>query len=160
MRVRRVALLVAGASVHWACGSPRAASPPVASAAVSSAAPGDGATMPHGDHNPRFGGVVLMNGDLHFEVILRRDGRYQVYFSDAGRNELPASFASSVSIAVTPKSGAAQTVTLQIDDMGESWIGSGQSVTEPDAVARVTYSIHGKPYWIDLPFSTMPAPGR
>lgn len=158
-QLRRVALLVAGASLHWACGSPRAESTPVVAAApaVDTASAG---TQPHGDHNPHYGGVVLMNGDLHFEVILRRDGRHQVYFSDATRTELPASFASSVSIAVTPTGGQSRSVDLQIDETGESWIAAGPPVTDPNATARISYTIHGTPYWIDLPFSAMPAPSR
>ena len=41
------------------------------------------AGMAHGNHNPKYGGTVLMNGDMHFEVVLNRDGTYHVYFSDA-----------------------------------------------------------------------------
>ncbi|MBI3403281.1 MAG: hypothetical protein HY048_17860 [Acidobacteria bacterium] len=158
-QLRRVALLVAGASLHWACGSPRAESRPVATAAPAVDAASAG-TQPHGDHNPHYGGVVLMNGDLHFEVILRRDGRHQVYFSDATRAELPASFVSTVSIAVTPTGGQPRSVELQIDDTGESWVAAGLPVTDPNAMARVSYTIRGKPYWIDVPFSAMPAPAR
>ncbi len=158
IRLRHVALLLTGASLHWACGSPRAESRPVVAATAGAADVAD--TLPHGDHNPRYGGAVLMNGDLHFEVVLRRDGRHRVYFSDATRTELPASFASSVSIAVTPTAGPARSVDLQIDAAGESWIAAGQPIAESGAVARVSYTIHGKPYWIDLPFSAMPAPAR
>jgi hypothetical protein len=130
-------------------------------AAVSAPGGDSGAsTLPHGNHEPKYGGVVLMNGDLHFEVVLRRDGRYQVYFSDAARNELPASIASSVSIAVSARHGGTEAVDLQIDDAGEAWISRGNPVTDPEATARVSYTIRGKPYWIDLPFSAMPAPVR
>ena len=47
--------------------------------------------MAHLDHTPRHGGLVLMNGDLHYEVVLDRTGRYSVYFSDAVRTPLPPS---------------------------------------------------------------------
>src|SRR5262252_5934278 len=67
-----------------------AAAPPQATAA--SPAP------VHGNHDPKYGGVVLMNGDLHFEVVLTPAGRYHVYFSDAARAELPASVASQVTL--------------------------------------------------------------
>ena len=40
--------------------------------------PGPSATVPHGNHDPKYGGVVLMNGDLHFEVVLGRDGTHRV----------------------------------------------------------------------------------
>ncbi len=73
---------------------------------------------------------------------------------------MPASYASDVAIAVTPKGGLAQSVKLAIDEAGESWVGSGPPIVDPDAVARVSYTIRGTPYWIDLPFATMPAVSR
>jgi hypothetical protein len=155
-RALRALVVVTAAT---ACGAPRAEAPAPAAADVRAAeTPSIGqTTRPHGNHDPKFGGVVLMNGDLHFEVVLGRDGRRQVYFSDAAREELPASIASSVSVAVTSPDGAGDTVPLAIDDTGESWVGAGRPVTDPRATARITYTIRGKPYWIDLPFSAMPA---
>ena len=32
------------------------------------------APMAHGDHEPKHDGTVWMNGDLHFEVVLRESG--------------------------------------------------------------------------------------
>jgi hypothetical protein len=158
--VWRAALLAIVTALEWACGNPRAASPPPIAAAAAATPDASSAATPHGDHNPRFGGVVLMNGNLHFEVVLGRDGRHHVYFSDAARAELPASYASDVSIVITPKTGSPQAVALRIDETGESWVGSGPPVTDPDAVARVSYTIRGTPYWIDLPVATMPAVSR
>ena len=109
-------------------------------------------TVPHGDHNPRHGGLVFMDGDLHFEVVLGRSGEHRVYFSDAMREELPAATAAGVTVTITPKAGPADAVALQIDETGESWIGRGRAVTDPDAIARVAYTVHGKPYFIDVPF--------
>ncbi len=118
-----------------------------------SAPAGAAATVPHGNHDPKYGGVVLMNGDLHFEVVLGRDGRYQVYFSDALREELPASTASNVSVTVTRTGAPPETVILQIDESGESWIGRGRPVDDPaHATARVAYTSQAAPYWIDVPF--------
>jgi hypothetical protein len=116
------------------------------------AVPAAGQALPHGDHNPHFGGLVLMNGDLHFEVVLGRDGSARVYFSDATRNELPAATASGVTITITTKSQPPEIVALHIDDSGESWIGRGRPVTDPEATARVAYTAQGKPYFIDVPF--------
>jgi hypothetical protein len=116
--------------------------------------PGAAATVPHGNHDPKYGGVVLMNGDLHFEVVLGREGRYQVYFSDALREELPASIASNVSVTVTRAGAAPEAVILQIDESGESWIGRGRPVDDPaHATARVAYTSQAGPYWIDVPFT-------
>jgi len=119
--------------------------PPAAGAAAATPA------IPHGDHNPHYGGIVLMNGDLHFEVVLARDGRYRVYFSDAVRNELPAATAVGVTITVTQKGKAPEPVALHIDDSGESWTGSGSPIADPNAMARIAYSVHGEPYFIDVP---------
>jgi len=118
------------------------------------------ASMAHGNHNPKYGGTVLMNGDMHFEVVLNRDGNYHVYFSDAARNELPASMASGVTITVTRPGGTPEPVALKIDDTGESWVGQGTPVKDTDAMARIAYSFQGKPYWIDLPFSVQDAAAK
>jgi hypothetical protein len=118
--------------------------------------------VPHGNHDPKYGGVVLMNGDLHFEAVLRRDGRYQVYFSDATRAELPAAIASSVTVTVTRASGAPEAIDLHIDESGECWTGQGRAVDDPAPSARIAYTAKSspeKPYWIDMPFPpATPAP--
>ena len=126
--------------------APALAAPPTA------VAPAGGGSVPHGDHNPHFGGLVLMNGDLHFEVRLERDGRARVYFSDATRNELPAATASEVTVTVTRRSQKPEIIALHIDDSGESWTGRGRPVDDPGATARVAYTSRGTPYFIDVPF--------
>ena len=137
-----------------ACGgggrdTPVLAAQPVATAVAASQT----GASPHGDHNPMYGGIVLMNGDLHFEVVLRRDGRHRIYFSDAMRSELPAATASGVTLTMTRNGQAAEAVPVQIDDSGESWIGAGRIVDIDDAAtARVSYTAYGKPYFIDVPF--------
>lgn len=123
-----------------------------AAATTSGAAADATSAIPHGDHNPKFGGLVLMNGDLHFEVVMHRDGSYRVFFSDAVRAELPAATASGVTVTVTRKSGPAETVALHIDDTGESWTGQGRAVEDPTATARIAYTARGNPYFIDVPF--------
>jgi hypothetical protein len=109
-------------------------------------------TMPHMDHKPRHGGIVLMNGDLHFEVVMRRTGEYEVYFSNAVRDPLPASIASDVTITVQRQNQPPEPLTLHIDDAGDSWVAQGKPVPEPDAVARIAYVVGGRPYWIDMPY--------
>jgi hypothetical protein len=151
------AVLAAGCESRTGPPAPVAAAAQDATAATASAPPSGAAAsttsaIPHGDHNPKFGGLVLMNGDLHFETVLRRDGTYRVFFSDAVRAELPAATASGVTITITRTSGAAETVALRIDDSGESWVGKGRAVEDPAATARIAYSAHGKPYFIDVPF--------
>ena len=125
---------------------------PPAAAASASAASG---AIPHGDHNPHFGGLVLMNGDEHFEVVLARDGSARVYFSDAVRNELPAATASEVRITVTRKGQPPEAIAMHIDDSGESWVGKGRPVDDPSATVRIAYTSHGKPYFIDIPLPAL-----
>jgi len=144
--------LLAAACLAAACSGPRAAaSTPAGAAAAQTSGPPPTSAIPHGDHNPRFGGVVYMNGDLHFEVVLGRDGRHHVYFSDAVRSELPAATATDVTITVAQKGRPPEEIRLAIDDSGESWIGQGRRIDDPDASARVAYAIHGKPFFIDVP---------
>lgn len=147
-RIRWAHAAVAGAlAVATACRS-NAGAPAAGDRAVNP----DEATVPHADHNARHGGVVLMHGDVHYEVVLHPSGRYQVYFSDAQRAPLPATFVSTVTITITRGSTPAEVVALRIADDGESWIGDGAPVEQPDVTARITYEIDGKRYWIDLPF--------
>jgi uncharacterized membrane protein YphA (DoxX/SURF4 family) len=46
--------------------------------------------VPHGDHTPRYGGVVTMVGDNHVEIVVRREGTVLLYVSDAVRRAIPA----------------------------------------------------------------------
>jgi hypothetical protein len=119
-------------------------------------APGDeqhaGITEPHGDHAPHQGGIVLMNGDVHYEIVMDPTAKYEVWFSDAVRAELPASVASQVRVQVTRPSGATETVAMAIDEAGESWVGRGQPVTGEGAMVKVTYDLRGAPHEVELPF--------
>jgi hypothetical protein len=114
------------------------------------------ASVPHGDHNPHHGGIVMMKGDnLHYEVVLDPAGRaHHVYFTDALREDLPASVASDVVLTIHRPKTADERIPLQIDEAGESWIGSGGAVADPAATTvRLAFSIRQEPYWIDLPFT-------
>lgn len=116
-----------------------------------------GATVPHMDHSPRHGGLVLMRGDTHFEVVLHADGVCQVYFTDATRTELPASFASEVDIGLATLDGQRQNVPFQADPEGKMWIGRLKMTNDRQAIVRVTYVAQGEqPYWIDVPLSAWP----
>ncbi len=139
------------------CTRTPAAEPPAADAAApaATASAAAGSTVPHGDHNPHHGGVVMMKGDdLHYEVVLDPAGRaHRVYFTDAVREELPASVASDVVLTIKRPSPPDERIAMQIDEAGESWIGRGQPVANPAAtIVRLAFSIHHEPYWIDLPF--------
>jgi hypothetical protein len=116
-----------------------------------------GAALPHMDHSPKHGGLVLMRGDTHFEVVLSKEGRCQVFFTDATRTELPASFAEEVDMGLATVGGERQNVPLQIDPEGRTWIGQLKMTSDPQAIVRVTYLAPGEqPYWIDVPLSAWP----
>lgn len=112
----------------------------------------EGITAPHGDHSPHRGGMVLMNGDMHFEVVFDRNGRHQVWFTDAIRSDLPASVASGVTMIVARPGEAPETLALSIDDNGEAWVASGRPVDGDDVMVTVSYAVEGEPYRIELPF--------
>jgi hypothetical protein len=152
MRALRWVLLVACAgcgNVAVGCGTDT--DPPVA---AESAPEG----VPHGDHAPHHGGVVMMKGDLHYEIVLESAGRYRVYFTDATRVDLPAATAENASITIRRPDSPPEGIELRIDEAGESWIGEGQPVSNPaQTIARITYTIRGEePYWIDVPFNAKP----
>jgi hypothetical protein len=155
--LKRIAALML--VVCWGCGAqphsqqddPRTAAP--APAASASADASHGGAMAHGDHQPRYGGVVLMNGDLHFEVVAGSDGTYRVYFSDELRRELPASTVSEVVLTITRENTKPETLILNVDESGESWIAAGRPIIGPQATIRVAYFYGQKPYWIDIPWT-------
>jgi hypothetical protein len=136
------------------CSSQSQSAAPVAAVAISAAADAtDGhSTGAHGDHVPRHGGIVFMNGDLHFEVVLSRSGTHQLYFSDETRAELPAATASEVTLSFSSGEAPAETLRAQVDDSGESWIAKGPPLKGKDVTARVSFVVENEPYWIDVPY--------
>ena len=109
-----------------------------------------GIIAPHGDHTAHHGGIVLMNGETHYEVVFDKGGKHRVWFSDAVREDLPASIASNVVMVVSPKMGAAETFVLKIDESGESWIADGNQLASGDMV-KLTFSMRGEPFEIEIP---------
>ena len=142
--------LVAAALVFSAACSPKPAEPPVAPAKPVDSQHA-GITTPHGDHSPHHGGIVLMNREMHYEVVLDRGGKHQVWFSNAVREDLPASVASKVTMIVTRPAASPEMLTLAIDDSGESWIAAGQPVAGNDVIVTLTMIVRGEPLEIEIP---------
>jgi hypothetical protein len=158
--VRATLVLLAVAIASGGCRGPVPEAP---GAAATVAEPASRPAVPHGDHNPHHGGVVMMKGDLHYEVVLDPEGgSHQLFFSDAARDDLPASLASSATLTIQRPDGTQEAIPLQIDGAGESWTGAGRPVRTPRKTrVRVAFTIKDEPYWIDLPFETAAAdPGR
>jgi len=135
-----------------ASSSPAATASAGAGAGVAAGTPGMPG-MPHGDHNPHHGGLVMMKGEMHYEVVVDPTGHaHQLYFTDATREDLPASIASSATLTIHRPDGSDEPIPLQIDESGESWIGAGHPVADaPGTTVRVAFTINNEPYWIDLP---------
>lgn len=143
------------------CGQEAAA--PVAQApATATATPVDpqhqNLTEPHGDHSPHRGGMVLMNGDIHYEVVLSRDGAHRIWFTDPVRSDLPASVATNVTMTITRPGETDEILKLAIDDSGESWMARGRPVPGTDAYVKITYAMQGEPHEVEIPFVIQPAP--
>lgn len=159
MRLERAILMsiFAAATTSVACSRPDPPAPSRASPPAVNDAQHRGITEPHGDHRPMHGGMVLMSGDLHYEVVFDRSGRHHVWFTDAVRMELPASVASDVQMVVVRPGTPPERVELEIDETGESWVAHGRAVDGENVIVTVSYSVQGKPYEIELPFF-IPAP--
>ncbi len=112
----------------------------------------EGVTGPHGDHEPKHGGLVLMNDDLHYEVVFASGGRHEVWFTDAMRNELPASLASHVTLTIMRPGEPQEVLALEIDEAGEAWLARGRPVEGDEVTVKVSYAVMGEPYEIEVPF--------
>ena len=148
--VQGVGFAVLAAAATVACSTPKEARPAAASKPADSQHAG--ITTPHGDHSAHHGGMVLMNGETHYEVVFDSGGKHRVWFSDAVREDLPASIASQVAMTVTrPGAAAAETLALQIDESGESWIANGQPIAGSDVMVKLSMVARGEPYDIEIP---------
>lgn len=118
------------------------------------------AAMAHGDHDPRYGGYVFMHGDLHFEVVLGREGEHRLYFSDAMRGELPAAVVEEVRLSLRRGEGddaVLEPLRTEIDEFGEAWIARSDPVPEEEEAAAILYfRFEGAPYEIEVPFVMEP----
>jgi hypothetical protein len=150
----RYALFFMAALGAAACSSQPAA--PAAEAPPAAARTADpehqNLTAPHGDHSPHKGGMVLMNGDMHYEVVFSRDGAHRIWFSDPVRAELPASVATGVTMVITRDKEAPEILKLEIDDTGESWLAHGRPVVGEGTYVKISYALQGEPHEVELPF--------
>jgi hypothetical protein len=156
---RNVVRAVACATALVTAGCGRASDAPPRSAPATTSSQSAQGAVPHGDHNPHHGGVVMMKGnDLHYELVLDKSGKAQLFFTDAIREDLPASIASDVSLTIRQPGAADEKVAMRIDEFGESWIGSGRPINiAGNTTVRVAFTVRQEPYWIDVPYANPPA---
>ena len=100
-----------------------------------------------------------MKDELHYEVVLDRSGRHAVWFTDAVRQDLPASVASKVEMTVRRPNAPPEGLTFNIDDNGECWIAAGQPIAGEGVMITLTFVSRGEPFEIEIPF-TPPAPSE
>lgn len=93
-----------------------------------------------------------MNGEVHYEVVFDRGGQHRIWFSNAVREDLPASVATKVKMIVTRPAASPEFLTLEIDGSGESWVAAGRPVGGNDVMVTVTYELRGAPLEIEIPF--------
>jgi len=108
------------------------------------------AGMQHDD--PRRAASPLLDAMAIFD----RNGKHRIWFSDAVREDLPASQAAKVTMVVIRKGAPEETLALTIDESGESWVASGQPVVPGEVTVKVSYVLRGEPFEIEIPF-TLPA---
>lgn len=122
------------------------------------------AGMAHGNHDPKFNGVVMMTGNLHLEIVANHDGYYKVYFSDEARQELPAAAVSELKLSVTRPGIRGEPIQMKVDNTGEHWEGKGGSVRESESTLLVSFTFQGERRSTDLPFAAaageLKMPGR
>lgn len=159
--MRRLAYLIFLSTAVVGCGG-QSDEAPLATAQSPAAAPRDaqhaGVVGPHGDHTAHHGGLVLMNGDVHYEVVLAPNGRHQIWFSDSMRSELPASIASGVTLEVMRPEAPVEVVQFAIDDAGEAWVANAQPLSGEGIMVKVRYALQGEPHEIEVPFTPAAAP--
>lgn len=93
----------------------------------------------------------MMNGEMHYEVVFDPAGKHRVWFSNAVREDLPASVATGVTMVIARPMGPAETVPLRIDESGESWVAAGSPLDESGTMVKLTYSVRGERLEIEIP---------
>jgi len=111
----------------------------------------------HGNHDPKFNGLVMMYVDLHFEVVLGEKGGIRVYYSDAARAELPAAVVSDVRIDVLRKGAEPEAVAMSVSDAGDYWEGMGETVEDRETIVRIAFVFQNEPLVFELPAWMFPA---
>ena len=87
-----------------------------------------GTAEPHSDHNPHHRGVLMMNGDLHFETVVEESGKVSVYFSDAYRRPLSPTVVEDMELILRPDETDEESLRVVMDEAETHWTGQGGAV--------------------------------
>src|SRR5580658_9256189 len=74
---------------------------------------------------PKHGGILFASDAIDAEFVLNPKGVYQLYFTDARGEELPASIVRDLTLSIKRANAAPENIGLRIDESGESWTGTG-----------------------------------
>ena len=92
-----------------------------------------------------------MNGEVHYEVVLDRAGKHRIWFSNAVREDLPASVASKVMMIVAPAGGLTSSDAgdrRERRELGRG--GSARRRQRRDGDGQ--FVVRGEPFEIEIPF--------
>ena len=95
----------------------------------------------HGDHNPKFGGLVLMYGGLlHFEIVGKPEGGVELHLSDE----------------IGRQGGAFESVSMFVSEAGDFWTGSSSPLTDQDSTTvHLAFIAFADPYVYALPLAAV-----
>ncbi|MFK7829372.1 MAG: hypothetical protein AB8B57_06300 [Congregibacter sp.] len=114
--------------------------------------------MEHGDHVSKFGGLVLMYGLRHFEIVANTDGFVALHLSDAMRKPMPAVTVSDVTVEVERQGGVFEYITMAVSETGDYWRGNGDPLDEVEGTTvHLAFIAFGAPYVYALPLEVLQA---
>lgn len=116
--------------------------------------------MMHGDHNPRHGGYVLMYGeDLHYEIVVIRHARVQIWLSGPMRGPLAPAIIADVGVEIERADKGRETIKMSVDHAGRCWEGIARKGVNADATLLLAFSYRSNPVRVALPVADLVAHG-
>jgi len=110
----------------------------------------------HGDHMPKFGGLVLMYGVLHFEIVADAEAGLLLHLIDAMRTPMPAVTVSDVTIEVERANQKVENIAMRISDAGDFWSGLSKPLGDAESTTvHLAFVAFGNPYVYALPLTAI-----
>jgi hypothetical protein len=75
-----------------------------------------------------------------------------VWFSDAMRNELPASIVKGVAMEIVRPDAPVESLALAIDEAGEAWVAAGRPLAGEGITVKLRYTLDEQPLEIEIPY--------
>ena len=140
------------------CGVATAQDAPVTESSDSRAmdAMPDHGDMRHGNHDPGFGGLVLMYAMQHFEIVARPEGGIELHLSDAMRTPMPAVSVSEVTVEIAREGEGFEYVPMTVSEAGDYWKGPSAPLDDPrNTTVHLAFVAFGDPYVYALPLAVV-----